>query len=182
MFEEGFFKRLWGSIDRVLFGFDLIVAFLLSLSLYVFFPEFLTEDTAPSFIESTVPLLTTLIIVTVTSVSILVSLSNSSVITQLKKEQLYEKFLFTFEFTAMLALLSSTLSIFAQLFTVGRTGVHIFLFFILYTVLAAATVISRLITYGDKIALMSLAEELPDDLDERTKKIKEGDEGDEASG
>lgn len=176
MFEEGFFERLRSSVDRVLFGLDLIVAVLLTIASYCLFPNIITEDIAPDFIDSTLPLMTTLIIVTVTSVSILVSLSNSNAITQLKKEQLYEKFLFTFEFTAMLALTSSALGIFLQLFDIGRKEAHIFLFFALYTVFAAATVISRLITYGDKIALMSLAKSLPSDLEDRTTKIKETEE------
>lgn len=178
MFEEGFFSRLLGSLDRVLFGIDLLISIIIAFLSYILIFPRITSSVATNFVQEATPLVTTLIIVTVTSVSILVSLSNSEAIVQLKKDQLYEKFLFTFEFTSMLALISSVSGVVIQSIGVNKLSFHFFIFLFTYTILAAATVISRLITYGDKVALISLAESLPD-LTEKTTIVRERKEANE---
>ena len=171
IFDEGFFNRLKTSVDRVLFGLDLVVAVVISFLTYWYGGNYITEDIAVRLFDSATPLVTTLIIVIVTSVSILVSLSNSSAISQLKKKRLYKKFLFTFEFTAILAIATALVSILAQTLEAEYPLFYVFVFLLSYTVLAVSTVISRLITYGDKIAQISLAKDLPDDLGERVTKF-----------
>lgn len=169
--DEGFFNRLKTSVDRVLFGLDLILSASITFIAYYFGNNFINSKIAVRLFDSATPFITTLIIVIVTSVSILVSLSNSSAISQLKKDQLYEKFLFTFEFTAILAIITVILSVIAQTFEIELSLFYAFLFLLAYTVFAVGTVISRLITYGDKIAQISLAEDLPDDLDQQVTEI-----------
>lgn len=171
VFDEGFFNRFKSSVDRVLCGLDIIVASLFTLIIYCFADSYLSEDIAVRLFDSATPLITTLIIVIVTSVSILVSVSSSNAITQLKKKQLYRKFLFTFEYTAILALISAVVSILAQTLNAQYDLFYIFVFLLSYTILAVGTVISRLITYGDKVAQISLAKDLPDDLDKKVTEI-----------
>jgi len=180
-FDQGFFNRLRSSADRILFGLDLLLAAGIGLISYCSSEYYLTEGLAIRFFTSTTPLITTLLIVIVTSVSILVSLSNSDAITQLKQKQLYGGFLFTFEFTAILALFTVLISIIARTFNFEIFLFHLFVFLVSYTVFAVGTVISRLITYGDKIAQISLTNELPDDLGSRVTEIHPEDGNDDSN-
>ncbi|WP_335999359.1 hypothetical protein [Halorientalis halophila] len=129
MFEEGFINRLTSSFDRVLYGLDLLISLLIVVIIYPISRNQISSEEMLIFVRQGMPLATTLIIITITSVSILVSLSNTAAIRKLKEDLLYEKFLFTFEFTAILAILTSIVGIVLQTIGIGPARFYIFLFF-----------------------------------------------------
>lgn len=166
MFDQGFLHRLRISFDRVLYGFDLAISLATVTVIYSFLGPEIMQYQLSNFVAGATSLSSSLIAVILTGVAILVSLSNSEAIQILKENRLYKKFLFTFEFTAMLALSVSVFGILLQTYDFGVVGFYSFLWLFLYMVLAAATVVSRLITYGNKLANIAIIKHLPDDLDE----------------
>lgn len=177
MFKEGFFHRLRKSLDRVLFGYDLILSLVLTGAVFYVFGRSIMEYDLTPFVQGATSLSTSLVAIIIAGIAILVSLSNSEALKALKERRLYERFLFTFEFTAMLALLLTVIGIVIQTFSYGAAEFYVFLFFFVYMVFATATVISRLITYGDKMAQITVIESLPDDLGERLSEVREEDTG-----
>lgn len=105
-----------------------------------------------------------MVAVILTGISILVTMSDSKAAIVLKKNGNYENFLFTFEFSALLALITAIVGIMASTFNNDITLVYLFLFSVIYTVLAVATTIGRVITYGDRIATIHALEESPNNI------------------
>jgi hypothetical protein len=178
LFEEGFFKRASSSLGRILRGLDLLGSLAITILWALFASDYLNTRDELQFVEAALPLTTTLIIVIVTSISIFVSLSDNEAMQSLRRDASYEKFLFSFELTAVLALLTSVFGILIKTVGVSSIGFHIFLFLFFYTVLSVATVISRIITYGGRIADLALAKSLPDDLNDKVTEIHDDSEDD----
>lgn len=163
MFTPGFFNRFKESFKRVVRGVDFVSSLIVVLLVYLFHDGFLDVNNAANFVESATPLTTTLVIVLVTSISVIGSLSDSEAVKRMKTDNIYGKFLFTFEIAAMLALFTSVLGVIIQSFEFGLRVFYVYLFFFTYTVLAAATTISNIITYGDKLAMISILQDATED-------------------
>lgn len=167
MFDEGFIKRLTNSFDRVLYGLDFTLSISITFIIYIIYEDGILDFQLNGFINAATSLSGSMVAVIITGIAILISLSGSDAVRILKQEGIYREAMFTFEFTAILALAVSVFGVLLQSYSFGVIEIYIFIYSFIYLVLAIATVISRLVTYGDKLTTYILVEELPDDLDEK---------------
>lgn len=175
MRKNGFLSRLRDSTDRILLGYDLGFTVLCCLIIWSFaFP--LDTQVASAIIEQGISLATTFLIVLLTGISILVTMSHTRTLTFLKRSGEYQKFLFTFEFTAMLALLTAVFGIVLSVINPPSYLILIYIFLLMYSITAVATVIARLITYGDKVATIATIEDLPNELSGLVRKAEKGED------
>lgn len=177
MTADGFFQRLSDSLDYVLLGADLFISILVAV-LFSIYRRDATGFDVIALINGGVSLTTTMVAVILTGISILVTMSDKRTLVILRKNNNeYRRFLFTFEFTALLALSTAVLGIVLQTIGPDPALVIFFVFLLAYSITAIATVISRLITYGQKVATIAALEDLPDDLSDLVKKEGEEEEG-----
>lgn len=163
--EQGFWSRLTDFRDRVFLGLDFAIAVVTVLILFGIVGSDIQTYNIPAFISGSQNLSTASLSVILTGIAIIVSLSNTKALVVLRKNQKYESFLFTFEFTAGIALLTATLSVVVDVLGSPTVGIYLLLFFTLFLVLAVGTVISKLVTYGKKLATIEALNQVPDDLD-----------------
>lgn len=168
MDNDGSFQRLFESLDYILLGVDLILS-IAAAAVFSIYLRGVTGFDASTLIESGTSLTTSTVVVILTGISILVTMSDKKALVVLRKSEEYTRFLFTFEFTALLALSTSAFGIFLQSFGYSSASLIFFVFLLTYSITAIATVISRLITYGEKVATIAALEDLPDDLSDLVK-------------
>jgi len=158
MTNDGFVERAVSHFDLALYGYDFLASAFFTTLLALFGPDPCSWSTN-SLITAGTTVSGTLVAVTLTAVSILVSMSDRSAMIVLKRNGNYEKFLFTFEFSALIALCTAFVG--ASSFVFGQKGVilYLFIFLLIYTILAVATVISRVVTYGDKVVTKAALQE-----------------------
>jgi len=165
MNNEGTLQRLLDSFDYILLGLD----FVISLAAAVVFAQSIDQMSridSSQLLQGGTTLTTSMVVVILTGISILVTMSDKRALVALRKSNEYKRFLFTFEFTALIALSTAVLGLSLQVFGYNRILLIFFVFLLSYSVTAIATVVSRLITYGEKVATIAALEDLPDDLAE----------------
>lgn len=165
MNNDGTFQRLLESFDYILLGIDLFISILATVVFSIYIRD-ASGFNASILIQTGTSLATTAVAVILTGISILVTMSDKRALVALRKSNEYKRFLFTFEFTALLALSTAVLGILLQSFNYDQAFLILYVFLLSYSITAIATVVSRLITYGEKVATIAALEDLPEDLSE----------------
>lgn len=176
MNNDGTFQRLLESFDYVLLGLDLFISILATVVFSIYIQD-TSAFNASVLVQTGTSLATTAVAVILTGISILVTMSDKRALVALRKSNEYKGFLFTFEFTALLALSTAVLGILLQAFNYDRALLFLYVFLLSYSVTAITTVISRLITYGEKVATIAALEDLPEELPEIVRHEEEVDSG-----
>ena len=122
----------------------------------------------------------TLIGVVLTGIAIIVALSDEQFLEFINgSNEVYDRLLFIFEYTVLLAIIVSVFSIVLRVMGAGSLEIYIFLFLFAHLVLAVLRLVSLLITYGKKKAEYTAIDNIdPDsvDLDIPDRFIKNQDE------
>lgn len=164
MSPNGFFGRLKDSADRVILGYDLLFSAIVVIAVFLFLGREIVGYDIASLVRGGTSFSAAMVAVILTGISILITMADSRAAKVLKGNNSYSSFLFTFEFTAILALVTAVIGIIVQALQNPYPLVYIFIFSLIYTVTAVTTTISRTVTYGDKLATMETLEELPEDI------------------
>jgi len=151
MAKEGFFSRLkHAGLIRIFFGYDFILAFILTIGVYFFDYDGLENFNSQTFIEQSTSLAISLTGFIIAGIAIIIALTDEEFLVHLKKEGVYNNLLFVFEYTVLLALFVSFAGISFQSYDHGVTEFYLFLFLFLYLLFAASRLISNIISFGDR--------------------------------
>ncbi|MWG33890.1 hypothetical protein [Halomarina oriensis] len=161
MADEGFFRRLAdGGLFRILTGYDLYLSLLLAVAVGWYTDGNLSSYNLSGVVDKSVGYSTSLTAVIVTGIAIIVALSDTTFLKLLKRKKVFQNFLFTFEYTALLSIVVSVYGIYVSSIEFGRLEFLAFLWLFLYLVLAVSRVISQIVSLGVRRGDVSLIEEL----------------------
>jgi len=165
--SDGFFDRLRADgYKRIIYGRDLY--FSIAVVIFAIFVEFVMaiQIVSDSFIQSGTNLAISLTAFILAALSILVSFSDKKFLGLLKELEIYNNLIFNFEFSVYLALIASVVGIIVQSYAgllrsidVFNLSYFIFVFFFVYMVLAAANIVSQLVSIGERKARISILED-----------------------
>jgi len=161
MAKEGFFSRLkHAGLIRIFFGYDFILAFILTICVYFLDYDGLENFNSQTFIEQSTSLAISLTGFIIAGIAIIIALTDEEFLVYLKKEGVYNNLLFVFEYTVLLAIFVSFVGISFQSYDHGVTEFYSFLFLFLYLLFAASRLISNIISFGDRKGDVELIDEL----------------------
>lgn len=175
--DNGFWSRLKSFRGQLFISLDFALSLIATVLIYGLVGERILQVDTTAFISGTRSLATASLGVLLTGIVLLVSLSNAKALVVLRKEQSYEKFLFSFEFTTMLALFTAAFALFLDVVGATLMTIYALLFLILFLITALASVVANLITYGQKLATIEALQDVPKNLDIVVEDLTE--EGDE---
>lgn len=173
--------RLFISVDFLLPLLGILVAWWLDLIN-------LTPEQSSDLVSGISTVSGTLIGVVLTGIAIIVALSDEQFLEFINdSDEIYDRLLFIFEYTVLLAIIVSVFGVFSQVTGTNRSEIHILLFLFAHLILSVLTLVSVLITYGKKKAEYTAInniepEEVELDVPERFIKGESGDEGGDSKG
>lgn len=163
MANEGFFHRLLGGgAFRVLTGYDLYISLILSWGLYAVVGRDIMEYRVSEFVSNATSLSGSLTAVIITGIAILVALTDTEFLILLKREEIYEKLMFTFEYTTLLSIFVSVFGIILQSYNFSYGESYFFVFSFLYLILAVSRLVSQIVSFGDRKGDVAIIQELED--------------------
>lgn len=162
--NSGFFARLVdGGFHRVLFGRDLHLAILITVSTFLIDWQTPFRFISLDFIENAVPLAVSLIAFILVGLSIVVSFSEEKFLGLLKDLGIYDTILFNFEYTIYISLTTAVTGIVfttysTQLMNFGLFAECFFIFVFLFTymVFSVANIVAVIVSIGSRKARLVL--------------------------
>lgn len=161
--SNGFFDRLKdGGYKRIVYGFDLYAA--LAVVIFAFTANYLStfDIVRIELVNNGTPFAISLTAFILAGVSILVSFSDEKFLGLLKELEIYNTLIFNFEFGIYLAIITSGIGITLQtyssiLISIGYFNLffYTYLFFFTYMILAAANIVSTVVSIGSRKAKLA---------------------------
>lgn len=168
MTNEGFLHRFRsGGYQSIIFGYDLLVAILGTLTVFMIFGSQLTGVDAGILVREVTEFSRSMLAVIIVGISLLAAITKVEFLKILVQENALTKLFFAFEATAMLALLTTGVGILYQIFSPSPTAAYPTIFLGLYLFGAVARLISMIVSYGRRRAMIATIDDLPDDLDDQ---------------
>lgn len=165
MTREGFLHRLFsGGYFAIFKGFDLYAALVIIGLVYYFLRADIGLINPPSLIQNITFFAQSLLAVIIVGVSILVTITKVEFLKILIEDGVLDKLFYVFEFTAMLALLTAAAGITLQAIGYNAATFYLFLFLGIYLLFAVARLISVIVSFGRRRAMIAVISDLPDDL------------------
>ena len=157
------------GISRLILSVEVIIPIIIILILLYIIGISPTEEQMNSFVEGGTNVSISLIAIIIAGISIIVSFSDQQFLSFLQENDIYDRVLFIFEYTAYIAILSSILGITIQ--TIGYTPLMFYLFTFIFTHLLIATIrlISIVITYGKKKGEYAAISDIDEEFLEKVK-------------
>lgn len=164
--SRGSFDRLRnGGYERILWGKDLYISLLLVITLIVANWYSSIGVVNIQFISGGTSLAISLTAFILAALAVLVSFSNEKFLALLKELEIYNTLIVNFEFSIYLALITSIMGIIIdsysdhlQSFGYLDEIFFIFVFFFIYMVLAAANLVSVIVSLGGRKAKLAMIE------------------------
>lgn len=147
-------------------GYDLLVSLFLTTVLYGVFGSSIVKFDLPEFVTNATSLSGSLTAVIITGVAILVTLTDSDFLIFLKKNDIFNNLMFTFEYTALLSLFVAFFGIVLQTYDFSFRIFYAFTFSFLYLIFAVSRIISQIISFGDRKGDLAMVRELEKEIDE----------------
>lgn len=176
MWDSGLLSRLKNEGYRnIIFSLDWIIALLATFILYYTQYESITRFNLNLFIDKSVTLSGSLIAVILTGVAILISLADDEFLQFIQEENFYDRLMSIFEVAVLLSIFVTMLGI--SILTVGVTvpRFYLFLFFFLYLIIAVVSMMSAIITFGDKMGTFQKVNNIDDDIGKNINFVHEDD-------
>lgn len=176
MLNSGLLSRLKnGGYKNIIFSLDWVIALLATILLYYTQHTSIAKFKLSLFIDKSVTLSGSLIAVILTGVAILISLADDEFLQFIQQENFYDKLMSIFEAAVLLSIFVTVLGI--SILTIGVTvsKFYMFLFFFLYLIFAVISLISAIITFGDKMGKFKKINDIDENFGENVDLVHEDD-------
>ena len=149
------------GVKRFLLSADILLPLVTIILLWHFNLFTIDNNSMNTFVSASSVISGSLIGVILTGIAIIVALSNKKFLNFINKTKgIYDRLLFIFEYTVVLAIIVSVFGIILQTIDIRRVYFLIFLFLFSHLILSTFRVVSALITYGKKKAKYSAIQEI----------------------